>query len=257
MPQLSPERYDAQIEASTAQIAALVGAGDLTMRIPTCPAWNLRQLASHVGRAHRWVAETTATRSTEMIPLRSVADGALPDDPARQVPWLTDGAQHMIAAVREAGDDRVWAFGTMAPASTWGRRMCHETVVHRIDAQLAAGQQPDLDPDVAIDAIDEWLTVLSAPLPGDPDPRSSALPEGRVLHIHTTDGASGTGEWLIRHQSGGVTVEPGHGKGDAAMTGPAALLLQVLLRRAPADDPALTVFGDPGLVTRWLAETPY
>ena len=255
---LSPGQYDAQIEAGTAAIAALVEAGDLARPIPTCPDWTLRQLATHVGRAHRWAAAITGTRSAEFIPFKSLPGGRFPDDPAERAPWLTAGARRAVAAIREAGDDPVWAFGELVPASFWGRRMCHETLVHAADAQLAVGRQPDIAPRVAADAIDEWLTVTSGPVYGRPDPRAAALPQGRVLHVHATDdGLDGAGEWLISHDSDGVRVRPGHGRGDAALTGPAAALLLVLLRRAPAGDPAVTVFGDGALLTRWLAETSF
>jgi uncharacterized protein (TIGR03083 family) len=258
MPQWNPEQYYAQVEASTAAIAALLDGGDLALPIPTCPDWTLRQLAIHVGRVHRWAAEITGTRSAEFIPFRPLPDGRFPDGPPEQAAWLTAGARRAVVAIQEAGDDRVWAFGQMVPAGFWGRRMCHETLVHAADAQLAAGRQPDIGPRMAADAIDEWLTVLSGPIYGRPDPRAAALPEGRVLHVHATDdGLAGSGEWLISHEPGGVTVRPGHGKGDAALTGPAARLLLVLIRRAPADDPAVTVFGDGALLTRWLAETSF
>jgi uncharacterized protein (TIGR03083 family) len=258
MTQLSPEQYYAEIEASTAAIASLVDGGDLTLPIPTCPEWTLRQLTIHVGRAHRWAAAITSTRSAEVIAFRSLADGKFPDDAAAQADWLTAGAQRAVAGIDEAGQDEVWAFGELAPASFWGRRMCHETLVHAADARLAAGGQPDIAPRVAADAIDEWLTVTSGPLYGRPDPRAAALEEGRVLHVHATDdGLDGAGEWLISHEPGGVQVRPGHGKGDAALTGPAAALLLVLLRRVPLSDPAVTIFGDAGVVTRWLAETSF
>jgi len=79
-----------------------------------------------------------------------------------------------------------------------------------------------------------------------------------VLHVHATDdGLDGSGEWLIRHEEGGVRVEAGHGKGDAALTGPAADLMLVLVRRCPLDREGVTVFGDRGLVTGWLAETSF
>jgi uncharacterized protein (TIGR03083 family) len=258
MTQLSPEHYHAQIEASTATIAALVDRGDLTLPIPTCPEWTLRQLAIHVGRAHRWAAAITSTRSAEMIPFRELADGKFPDDPAAQAAWLTAGAQRAVAAFAEAGEDQVWAFNGLVPASFWGRRMCHETLVHAADAQLAAGGEPDLAPRLAADAIDEWLTVLTSLGEGGPDPRAGALEAGRVLHVHATDdGLDGAGEWLISHGPDGVRVTPGHGKGDAALTGPAAALLLVLLRRAPLGDRAVTVFGDAAVVTRWLAEISF
>ncbi|HUZ26435.1 MAG TPA: maleylpyruvate isomerase family mycothiol-dependent enzyme [Streptosporangiaceae bacterium] len=255
---VSPEQYYAQIEAGAAAIAALVDDGDLARPIPTCPDWTLRELAIHVGRAHRWAAAITGTRSAEFIPFKSVPDGRFPDDPAQRAPWLTAGAQRAIAAISGAGDDLVWAFGELVPARFWGRRMCHETLVHSADAQLAAGRRPDIDPRVAADAIDEWLTVTSGPLYGRPDPRAAALPPGRVLHVHATDeGLDGAGEWLISHGPDGVAVQPGHGKGDAALTGPAAALLLVLVRRAPADDGAVTLFGDGTLLTRWLAQTSF
>jgi|CZKW01.1.fsa_nt_gi uncharacterized protein (TIGR03083 family) len=258
MPLLSAERYFAEIEARSAELARLVGGADLSLPIPTCPDWTLRQLATHVGRAHRWAAETIATRSAEFIPFRSVPDGKFPDDPAKQPAWLTAGAHRVIEAVRAAGSDPVWAFGTMAPAGFWARRMTHETLVHTADARLAAGQRPVISPDIAADAIDEWLGFISGPVYGRPDPRAQALPEGSVLHVHTTDEQpAGSGEWLVRHTPAGVTVEAGHGNGDVALTGPAVPLLLVLLRRLPADDPAVTVFGDVDLLSRWLAETPF
>jgi uncharacterized protein (TIGR03083 family) len=261
MTQLDPERYYAQIAASTADLAALVDGADLTTPIPSCPEWTLRQLATHVGRAQRWAATIVSTRSAEFIPFRSVPDGRLPDDPAAHAAWLAAGAQQLSTAVREAGQDRVWANGDLAPAPYWARRMCHETVVHAADALLAAGRPVSIDADVAADGIDEWLTVLTVPdgpEGTEPDPRAAALPAGRSLHVHATDeGLAGAGEWLLRHEPDGVRVDRAHGKGDVAATGPADRLLLMLLRRVPADDPALTVYGDASVLAGWLAGTAF
>jgi uncharacterized protein (TIGR03083 family) len=257
---MTPAEYYAQIEASTADLAGLVGQdSELTRPVPTCPGWTLRELAVHVGRVHRWAAEIIATRPAGPISFRAVPDGRLPGGPAERAAWLTAGAQRVIGALREAGDAPVWAAsGGQVPASFWGRRMCHETLVHAADGLLAAGQVPDLRAPVAADAIDEWLTVISGSPGGEPDRRAAALPAGRVLHVHATDeGLDGAGEWLISHEPDGVHIRPGHGKGDAAVTGPAAALLLVLVRRRPADDPAVTIFGDPALLTGWLAETSF
>lgn len=85
-----------------------------------------------------------------------------------------------------------------------------------------------------------------------------ALPEGRTLHVHATDdGLNGSGEWLVSHAPSGVAVERGHGKSDAALSGPAAQLLFVLLRRLPPGDASVEVFGDAGLLEHWLAQTPF
>jgi uncharacterized protein (TIGR03083 family) len=263
---ITDERWYAEIEASTEIMAEIVHGANLTRTVPTCPDWTLRQLATHVGRAHRWAAEIASTRSAEFIPFRQVPDGRIPDDPALHAPWLRAGAERVIQAVREAGSDLVWTFDGPRPASFWARRMAHETAVHRADAQIAVGRQPELEPDLAVDAIDEWLGSVSGAVAEDQRADSlldgalpdSALPDGAVLHVHATDeGLDGAGEWLVRREGSEVTVQPGHGKGDVALRGPAARLLFVLLRRVPPDDPQVQVLGNPALLTGWLASTPF
>jgi uncharacterized protein (TIGR03083 family) len=218
----------------------------------------LRQLVTHVGRAHRWAAEITRTRSDALIPFREVPDGKLPDDRAEQLAWLRAGAALLVDAVQEAGGDLVWTFTGPAPAGFWIRRMAHETLVHRADAQLAVGAEPEpvIDGQVATDAIDEWLTLLTGGILGNADHRTEALPAGAALHIHATEDGLG-GEWMIQHDARGLTVGPGHGKGDAALTGPAASLLLVLMRRRPVSDPAVTVYGDRAVMDSWLASTAF
>jgi uncharacterized protein (TIGR03083 family) len=260
VPQLDADRYVAEIEASSAGLAEILAEHDPSLPIPTCPEWTLRQLVTHVGRAHRWAAEITRTRSDAFIPFRAVPDGRLPDDRAEQPAWLLAGAAQIVDAVREARSDLVWSFTGLVPAGFWIRRMAHETLVHRADAQLAASAEPEpvIEADVATDAIDEWLMLLTGGL-GDSAERAEALlPAGAGLHIHATDdGLDGRGEWMIRHDAGGLTIEPGHGKGDAALTGPAASLLLVLVRRRPVSDPAVTVHGDSAVVDGWLASSAF
>jgi MDMPI C-terminal domain len=139
----------------------------------------------------------------------------------------------------------------MGPASYWARRMAHETAVHRADGQLTVGIQPLIDPVIAADGIDEWLGFGTES--GGPGP---ALPEGKVLHLHATDEGL-TGEWLIRGGPDGIAVEAGHGKGDAAVRGPASALLLLLVRRLAPDDPAVEVIGDRAVLDGWLAATPF
>jgi uncharacterized protein (TIGR03083 family) len=253
MPPIAVERWYAEIEASTETLAGLVHGADLTRQVPTCPEWTLRQLATHVGRAHRWAAEIVATRSAEFIPFRQVPDGRIPDDPALHAPWLRAGAALVIESVREAGSDPVWTFEGPQPASFWARRMAHETAVHRADAEITAGREPEFDADVAADAIDEWLGSMSGAT--DSASRVAALPDGAVLHVHVTDDGV-DGEWLVRREGNSLSVESGHGKGDVVVRGPAGRVLLVLLRRMPPDDPQVEVFGDVALLTGWLAGTP-
>jgi uncharacterized protein (TIGR03083 family) len=258
MTELSGTRYFAAIEQGTDLLAGIVAGNDPGLRIPTCPEWSLRQLGTHVGRVHRWIAEMAATRSAEAIPARQVPDGRYPDDRADQAIWLRTGARRVVEAVQAAGESPMYAFAGTGPASFWARRMAHETLVHRVDAQIAAGVEPEIDPVLAADAIDEFLGLLSSPRYQHEDRAAGALPAGALMHLHASDdGLDGAGEWLVRQDGERISVEHGHGQGDVAISGPAASLLLMLVRRRPDTDEDLTVYGNRGLLSDWLDRTPY
>ncbi len=249
MPAPDDDRFFAELRACTAELARIVD-GDLGRPVPTCPEWTFRQLATHVGRGHRWAAQIVATRATAPIPTREVADGKLPEDPARHAQWLNAGADQVIEAVTAAGSEPVWTMTGMRPASFWARRRAHEAAVHLADAQLAAGRDVALAPEDAADAVDEWLALAAA--------RTNLRGDGQSLHFHATDpGLAGTGEWLVTRTPSGVTVGHGHAKADVAVRGPAASLLLVLTRRLPSSDPAVETLGEQALFADWLLQTPY
>jgi uncharacterized protein (TIGR03083 family) len=252
---LPAERLSAGLEAATGTLAHLVARNDQDMPIPACPDWTLRQLATHVGRAHRWAAEIVGTRSARFIEFRSVPDGKSPPGAAAQASWLTTGAGRLIDALRVAGDAQVWAFTTLAPASFWARRMAHETLVHLADVQLAVGAVTEIPADLAADAIDEWLTVMS-PLNNGGNDLGSILPAGTAISVQVTGPEC---EWQIGNSADGVLVlaGPGSGGGDVTLAGPAADVLLVLMRRMPVTSPSVRVSGETGLLDRWLELTAF
>jgi len=250
------DRFFAALSSCTAELARIID-GDLNRSVPTCPGWTFRQLATHVGRGHRWAAQIVATRSTVPLPMREVPDGKLPEDPAQHTPWLNAGADQVIKAVTAAGHDPVWTLGGLGPASFWARRRAHEAAVHLADAQLAAGEAIDLAPDLAADGVSEWLTLVAAGT-ADPARARDLSGDGQSLHFHATDpGLSGTGEWLVTRTPSGLTVQTGHARADVAVRGPAASLLLVLTRRLPPSDPSVEVLGDQAALTHWLEHTPF
>jgi uncharacterized protein (TIGR03083 family) len=244
------------VTGSAGTLAGIASGQDLTAQVPTCPGWTLRQLITHVGRAHRWAAAIIATRAAEPVPFREVPDGRLPDDPGARPGWLRDGAARLADTVR-AGDGPVWTHLGPGPASYWARRMAHETAVHRADGEIAVGVRPVIDPVIAADGIAEWLGFLPAMPAAEQPERTAILPEGATLHIHASDGGA-DGEWIVTGgKGGGAVVETGHAKCDAAVRGPASALLLMLVRRLPADDPEVEVLGNRALLDAWLAATPF
>lgn len=237
--------------AEIALMAALVAGADPGAPVPTCPSWSVAKLVKHTGIVHRWVTAIVATRSSSRIEQRDLELG-LPASEDLYAGWLADGAGPLTSALRLAGPDaEVWAWGASQRSGWWARRMLHETTVHRADAEFALGGRPSIDPVVAADGIEEFLTNL-------PSARRSrenlgSLPAGESIHLHATDC---DGEWVIRFADGSLTWSRGHSKASAAVRGPvAALLLFTYGRLAPSAE-SLTVFGDDGLLRAWQEKTP-
>jgi uncharacterized protein (TIGR03083 family) len=244
------EEYCARTEAEIARMAAITGDADLDTQVPSCPGWTLVRLVKHTGIAHRWVTAIVASRATEPVNAKEL-DIGLPEDTAEYPRWLASGAAPLLSALRDAGPDTpVWSWFSQVGSGWWARRMLHETTVHRADAELAIGAAPEIDPVVAADGVDEFLSHASRG--ARPSQQMSEFPPGQSIHLHATDeGLGEAGEWLISLRDGGYEWSHGHEKGSVAVRGPAARLLLLVYGRTRPDDERLQVFGDAGLLATW------
>ena len=115
--------------------------------------------------------------------------------------WLGQGCTDLVAALAAAPDDlQCWTFlAAPSPRAMWARRQAHETAVHRVDAQLAAGTPVTrCAPAFAADGIDELLVLFvprrSSKLRADPP---------ATLAVRCTDVDA---SWQLRMDPDGVTT---------------------------------------------------
>jgi hypothetical protein len=135
------------------------------------------------------------------------------------------------------------------------RRMTHETAMHRADAVLALGQEYDLDNDVAVDAIDEWMELGSLPMHFDIHPwMRELLAPGRTLHLHATDTEA---EWVVDLTGDAITWRRSHEKAPVAVRGPVVELLLLIYKRRPADSGKVEIIGDEELLDFWLERVSF
>jgi len=238
--------YLSVIELESERFIAAVD-GELDQTIAHCDDWPVRDLAAHLGFV--WTIATTNVNAAIDTPSRPGPEAKAPEDDAAIVGWLHDRRTALLDALSVADPtDTAWGFAGDLTAGFWQRRMAHETTVHRFDAEYGTGAEVTPIPgDLARDGIDEY-TVIGLR-------HSSAKPErnypSESLHLHRTDG---DGEWMFAGDGqGGVTVTEEHGKGDAAVRGPAASLLLWIWGR-PAD--GLEHFGDADVAARWQSVAP-
>jgi uncharacterized protein (TIGR03083 family) len=240
----------AALTAENDAFAQTLRGADQATPVPTCPGWTLKHLLRHVGRGDRWAAQIGGDRLTSYLDPRDVPNGKPPDDSDGTIDWLHGGARELVEATNRTGaDTSVWTFLGPRPASWWVRRRLHEVTVHRADAELALGGNPQLSPELAADGLTEWLERVVVQSGGGRTP----LRDGQTLRLH----APGAGEWTLCGQPDALVLDPGHPAPSATVSGDATSLFLGVVRRIPADDPRITVSGDGDVWRAWLDHTPF
>jgi uncharacterized protein (TIGR03083 family) len=264
MTSLTYNRYCDEIAHQVRQLRSVVTSGaDLSVTVPTCPDWSLEQLVRHMGGALRWVELIVRTRAQEEVPEEKVPlhDGPKEKgDPAALDAWLAETGEMTVGTLREAGPDtEVWGWAGILNAGFWARRMVHEITVHRADATLAAGLPYEVAPEVAADAIDEWLQIIEWAQRSLPyDEKRDVRRPGSSIHLHATDATPGlNAEWLIDLSEQVPTWRRGHEKATVALRGPLTSVLLAFYRRLPLDSPGLEVLGERELLEFWLRRATF
>ncbi|GAA3736225.1 maleylpyruvate isomerase family mycothiol-dependent enzyme [Salinactinospora qingdaonensis] len=250
---LSHETYVDALAAETRRMAATVAGADLTATVPTCPEWDLGKLVRHVSRVHRWVNTLVKHGITEPTPRSELPRPAAPERAEDYPAWLTSGAEELATVLRAADPNApVWNWSTDHYVRFWSRRMLHETIVHRVDAELTVGIKPAVEPWWAVDTIDELFSNLAAARFGDT--RRQFQGDGSVLALAATDVDV---HWRVHLHARDFTL--GHAAPDAPATstlaGPAGELALTVSRRRPLEPSArgCTLTGERAPWDSWLS----
>ncbi|WEV28111.1 maleylpyruvate isomerase N-terminal domain-containing protein [Streptomyces sp. 71268] len=256
MTDLGYDRYRAALATESDLLRAAVADADLSTRVPTCPDWTLADLLRHVGRAHRWAESLIVARATEYVederPASAGPDGS---DPRAMDAWLAEGAAMLDAALAEAGPTApVWTWGQEQSPAFWARRMTHETVIHRADAVSATGTEYAVAPDVAADAVDEWLEIVTNPLAAHFNPKLGELRgTGQAIGLRATDTApEQAGHWTIELTPEGVRWARAQSAAEVTASGALTDLALLFYRRLPRDTDRVRITGDRALLDFWL-----
>jgi uncharacterized protein (TIGR03083 family) len=159
--------------------------------------WTVRDLVTHTGGVHRWAADIVTTCSESGGTPAGAAVGSGPDDDDELAEWFENGHVALVATLRSAAPD-LECF-TFLPADSplhfWARRQAHETAIHRVDAEGAAGDEITLfDAAFAQDGMAEILLGFGAR-------KRNAVARAATLGLDAADGPS----WLVTF--GGERIE--------------------------------------------------
>ncbi|HMK97753.1 MAG TPA: maleylpyruvate isomerase family mycothiol-dependent enzyme [Acidimicrobiales bacterium] len=221
------EHVEAVEVAGDLLVSAAERAG-LGAPVPTCPDWRVRDLLAHMAGVHRWATSYLKSGRANPVTIEEEAEFFAAPADAALLSWSRDSCHELVTALRGANPAmRCWSFlPAPSPLAFWARRQAHETSIHAVDAQLAAGSAPGpFPPDLAADGIDELVNGFYGRERSGP---RSEQPVSLGIEADDVEGA----QWLVEFGPGRV-VHPGARQArHCQLSGPASELYLVLWNRA-------------------------
>jgi uncharacterized protein (TIGR03083 family) len=242
-------QYCDELEIEVDRFSDGLAFAEMSARVPTCPDWSIEDLTRHLGRVHRWATVLVSERAASRIPMDQMSI----DSDVVDAQWLRSGGRALVDVLRSADpDDAMWAWGADQHVRFWSRRQLHETFVHRLDLELATGTASFIEPDIALDAIDEFLVNMKSDR--DIALRARAGRESDLFQIRST---VPPGQWSARLEADDYEYVDATNDPDAELSGPAGDLLKVLLRRSDLSHSDVSISGDETLVEYWMSQTAF
>lgn len=258
MTRLDDATYLDHIRRESARFADVLAACPPDARVPSCPDWTAADLVWHLtGVQDFWLHVITHRPAPP-------EDYEEPERPDASYDELVAGfrATHdrFVEALAAADPaDAAWSWSTAGDAQRVGftyRRQAHEALVHRLDAELAAGTPTPLPADLAADGVDEVLDVMYGGLPdwgrfdGEPvyvEYRTSDTGHSVWAQLGTFSGTAPDGTERSGEPDQHVVPAPSVAA-DVVVTGTADRLDGWLWHRY--DDSGISIEGDPAVWAR-------
>jgi uncharacterized protein (TIGR03083 family) len=238
------------LEIEVTRFAQVLSTTPSDAPIDTCPGWNTIDLTEHLGLIHRWADELVKRRSPERIARAASVENRDDVRPA----WFEAGGRALVATLLEADpNDPMWAWGRDQHVRFWSRRQLHETLVHRMDLELAGNHVPECEPMIAFDAVDEYLSNMESVAMRSSE-FSALRGKGEGLRFRARDSSV---MWTVVFDEEGFCVSTDDERVDAELVGSPVDLLLTMLGRQKLDQGAVDVTGDRRLVELWFSHSAF
>jgi uncharacterized protein (TIGR03083 family) len=240
---LDYESHRAALERECDLILDASAEENLELPVPTCPEWRLSELIGHLGDVYSFWQCQLGAASPE-APAEPPARAELTGRELTE--WFERSCESLRAALASHDpEDPCWNWSGAELTAAWvARRMALESAVHRYDAELCLDAATAIDRDLAVDGIDEWISVhLATDVPEAPE---ATL--GGVLCLSCADASAA---WTVEIAGGRLRWREGSGPADAVLVGSASDLYLYCWNRRPLDVLALT--GSREVALAWTS----
>jgi uncharacterized protein (TIGR03083 family) len=186
----------AHLRRESARFAVALRDAPSDARVPTCPDWDADDLLWHLAGVQQFWGEVVrrgVTDKAEADRLEVDDDDRPPTRAGLEDFYRTSSA--VLARVLADTDPSTtaWTWSNEQSVGFIRRRQAHEALVHRLDAELTAGNRTPMDPVLCSDGVDEVLKVMYG---GDPPWGTKTLDPSRTVRVQTTTpGTAGWSPW--------------------------------------------------------------
>ncbi len=182
--------YLAHLTRESARFGAAVSAVAADAPVTCCPEWNADDLLWHLGEV-QWFWGTVVRDRIPGPQAGEQAPGRPADRAGLQSFYQRVSRDLGVALAAAAPEEPAWTWSDDGTIRFIRRRQAHEALIHRVDAELAAGERTAMDPQLSADGIDELLRVMYGAVPAW---GSLAADPGQTVRVRATD----TGDtWLV------------------------------------------------------------
>jgi uncharacterized protein (TIGR03083 family) len=229
-----------QLQRAGGQLERAARSAGVAAAVPSCPPWNVATLVRHVARVYHWATLSLRGLAPESDPFER------PDDDTALAVYSANLNACLSALRSPAPSLRT---PTMYPAESvpafFARRMAHETAIHRVDAELAAGcGVMEFDPGFAADGVQELLVGMGRA-------RFNTTNLQRSLTITLTPLDVNRAWTVSAGPSSYLAAEEARDHSDLTVFAPASDLYRWIWNRAGDDEVALR--GDVTVADAWRA----
>ena len=187
---MGPGDYLTHLAHESARFAQAIREAPPDAPVPSCPDWNADDLLWHLAEV-QWF---WATVVREGVPGERAEDFQ-PERPADRAGLLAFFAEasaslgEILAAT--PAEAAAWTWSADQTVGFIRRRQAHEALIHRVDAELTAGNRTPIDPLLGADGVDEAVRVMYS---GLPDWGTFTADHARTVRVRAAD----TGDtWLV------------------------------------------------------------
>ena len=183
------DSYVASVREQSERFLEAVALAAPEAPVPSCPGWSVAELVWHLAEVQHFWASVVAGQEGEDVAAPERAD----DPVALRRLGATAGTELVTTLAAADPATPCWPWHPDGGTVGWvARRQAHEALVHRVDAELAAGLEvrpPSVE--LAVDGVDEVLRVFVHGVPS----WGVFERDGVTVRVECTNGPRA---WLLR-----------------------------------------------------------